>query len=63
MKSDIPIEPEAFSIEQACAVAGVGKTKIYELVGSRALKTRRLGRRRLVLRRELQEFLETLPSE
>ena len=60
MKSDIPIEPEALSIEQACAFTGLGKTKIYELIGSRALKTRRLGRRRLVLRRDLQEFLETL---
>ena len=63
MKSDITVEPEALSIEQACAATGLGKTKIYELVGSRALKTRRLGRRRLVLRRDLQEFLETLPSE
>ena len=63
MKSDIPIEPEALSIAQACAVTGVGKTKLYELIDSRTLKTRRLGRRRLVLRRDLQEFLETLPSE
>jgi excisionase family DNA binding protein len=60
MKSDIPIEPAALSIEQACAFTGLGKTKIYELIGARALKTRRLGRRRLVLRRDLQEFLETL---
>lgn len=60
MKSGIPIEPEALSIEQACAFAGIGKTKLYELLSSRVLKTRRLGRRRLVLRRDLQEFLETL---
>jgi excisionase family DNA binding protein len=60
MKSDILVEPEVLSIEQTCAVTGLGKTKIYELIGSRALKTRRLGRRRLVLRRDLQEFLETL---
>jgi len=63
MKTTIPVEPEALSVEQACAITGLGKTKIYELVGSRALKTRRLGRRRLVLRRDLQEFLEKLPSE
>jgi excisionase family DNA binding protein len=60
MKPDVSLEPEALSIEQACTVSGLGKTKIYELIGSRALKTRRLGRRRLVLRRDLQEFLETL---
>ena len=63
MKSDIPIEPEALSIAQACAITGLGKTKLYELIDSRTLKARRLGRRRLVLRRDLQEFLETLPSE
>ena len=63
MKSDIAVEPEALSIAQACAVTGLGKTKIYELIDSRTLKTRRLGRRRLVLRRDLQEFLQTLPTE
>jgi excisionase family DNA binding protein len=63
MKSDITVEPEALSIEQACAATGLGKTKIYELIGSHTLKTRRLGRRRLVLRRDLQLFLETLPTE
>jgi excisionase family DNA binding protein len=62
MKSDIAIEPEALSVAQACAILGLGKTKLYELIDSRALKARRLGRRRLVLRRDLQEFLESLPS-
>ena len=63
MKTSIPVEPEAFSVDQACAVAGVGKTKFYEIVAAGTLKTRRLGRRRLVLRRDLQLFLETLPTE
>jgi excisionase family DNA binding protein len=63
MQSDIPVESEALSIAQACAVTGLGKTKLYELIASRTLKARRLGRRRLVLRRDLQEFLESLPSE
>jgi excisionase family DNA binding protein len=62
MMSDIPIEPEALSVAQACAILGLGKTKVYELIDSRALKARRLGRRRLILRRDLQEFLEALPS-
>ena len=38
MKCDIPIEPAALSIEQACAFTGLGKTKFYELIGLRALK-------------------------
>ena len=48
MKSDIPIEPEALSIEQACAFTGIGKTKIYELIGSRALKNASVGTAALV---------------
>jgi excisionase family DNA binding protein len=63
MKPTIHIEPEALSIEQTCALTNLGKTKVYALIASRTLKTRRLGRRRLVLRHDLQEFLETLPFE
>ena len=63
MKTTIPVEPEALSVDQACAVVGLGKTKFYEIVAAGTLKTRRLGRRRLVLRRDLQLFLETLPTE
>jgi excisionase family DNA binding protein len=63
MKSDIPIEREALSIEQACAVAGLGKTKFYEIVAAGTLKTRRLGRRRLILVTDLRSFLRSLPTK
>jgi excisionase family DNA binding protein len=63
MKPDVSIEPEALSVAQVCAILNLGKTKLYQLFDSRALKTRRVGRRRLVLRRDLLEFLETLPSD
>jgi excisionase family DNA binding protein len=63
MKSDIPIEREALSIEQACAVASLGKTKFYEIVAAGTLKTRRLGRRRLILVTDLRSFLRSLPTK
>jgi excisionase family DNA binding protein len=63
MKSDIPIEREALSIEQACAVASLGKTKLYEIVAAGTLKTRRLGRRRLILVTDLRSFLRSLPTK
>jgi excisionase family DNA binding protein len=63
MKTRATIEREGLSIAEACAAAGIGRTKLYEAIRDARLKTRRLGRRRLVLRRDLQEFLERLPSE
>ena len=63
MDTGTTIEREGLSIAEACAAAGIGRTKLYEAIADARLKTRRLGRRRLVLRRDLQEFLETLPTE
>ena len=63
MKTTIPVEPEALSVDQACAVVGLGKTKFYEIVAAGTLKTRRLGRRRLILMTDLREFLHALPTE
>ena len=63
MNTSTTIEREGLSIAEACAAAGIGRTKLYEAIADARLKTRRLGRRRLVLRRDLQEFLETVPSE
>ena len=63
MKSNIPVEPEALSVEQACAIANFGRTKFYEIVAAGNLKTRRLGRRRLILMQDLREFLHSLPTE
>ena len=64
MKSDTsPIKRKSHSIKQTCEETGLGKTKVYELIGSGALKSRRVGRRRIVLDDELCEFLESLPTE
>ena len=63
MNTSTTIEREGLSISEACAAAGIGRTKLYEAIADARLKTRRLGRRRLVLRRDLLEFLEGLPRE
>jgi hypothetical protein len=64
-KSDIPVafEPEVLPLDQFFAFIGVGPTKGYELIKSGALKTRKLGRKRLGLIREGREFLNSLPTE
>ena len=37
------------SISEACRMLGIGRTTLYQLIGSGRLKTIRIGRRRLVV--------------
>jgi excisionase family DNA binding protein len=62
MNSGTP-EPqrEGLSVPEACRVAGIGRTKIYEAISAGSLKARKLGKRTLVLRADLQQFLSDLP--
>ena len=55
------IEREGLSIPQACSVAGVGRTKIYEAIAMGSLKARKIGKRTIILRTDLHEFLQALP--
>jgi excisionase family DNA binding protein len=51
------------TIAEACEVTGLGRTKLYELIGDGHLATTTVGRRRLVLVRSLLSLLETHSSE
>ncbi|MGL3107196.1 helix-turn-helix domain-containing protein [Bradyrhizobium sp. BR 1432] len=46
------------TIDEACQATGLGRTKLYELIGAGKLDTRSVGRRRLVLVSSLQALLE-----
>ena len=50
------------TIEEACEVTGLGRTKVYELIGSGQLVTATIGRRRLVMVRSLVALLSTTRS-
>jgi len=39
----------ACTITEACEASGIGRTKLYELIGNGRLETTTIGRRRLVL--------------
>ena len=63
MTSDFPSSHrEGLSIAEACAVAGIGRTKIYQAISKGTLKARKCGKRTLVLRDDLREFLVALPD-
>ncbi|PIT00761.1 hypothetical protein TSA1_08220 [Bradyrhizobium nitroreducens] len=50
------------TVDEACVVTGLGRTKVYELIGSGRLVTTTVGRRRLVTVRSLLELVDTSSS-
>jgi excisionase family DNA binding protein len=55
-------EPFAYTIAEACAVARIGRTALYEAIRSGDLRARKRGRRTLVVRDDLKKFIESLPA-
>jgi len=52
----------ALTIEETCVATGLGKTKLYEHIGSGQLKARKVGKRTLILKADLEEFLDNLQA-
>jgi excisionase family DNA binding protein len=52
---------EGLTVSEACAMAGLGRTKIYEAISKGQLKARKCGKRTIILVDELRQFLESLP--
>jgi excisionase family DNA binding protein len=52
---------EGLSIVEACQVAGIGRTKLYEAISDGSLPARKYGKRTIILRADLQSFLNALP--
>jgi excisionase family DNA binding protein len=56
------IAREGFSIAEACAVAGIGRTKLYQAIADGTLLARKFGKRTIILRTDLRAFLASLPA-
>ena len=52
----------SLSIEEARAATGLGRTKLYQLINSGELKARKIGKRTIILRDDLDAFLSGLES-
>lgn len=50
----------SLSIEEACSATGLGRTKIYQLIKSGELKAHKIGKRTVILKDDLEEFLNNL---
>ena len=51
----------AFSLAEAASAIGVGTSTLHELIATGKLPVRKLGRRSLVLREDLEDYLQGLP--
>ena len=61
MNNSLDIRREGLSVVEACSIAGIGRTKIYHAITTGALRARKLGKRTIILRSDLNEFLTSLP--
>lgn len=52
----------SLSIEETITATGIGRTKLYQLIGSGALKAKKIGARTIILKSDLEEFLKNLQS-
>lgn len=57
MKSD----PIAYTIPEAVQASGIGRSTLYEKIADGSLPARKLGRRTLILRADLEAMISSLP--
>lgn len=55
------ITPLAFTIPTAVKASGIGRTRMYELIGAGTIEARKAGTRTLVMTDSLRAYLSTLP--
>jgi excisionase family DNA binding protein len=54
----IKIDPAALPIAVAVAYSGLSRTRLYSLMGTGEIEAVKIGKRRLVLRKSIDEFIE-----
>jgi excisionase family DNA binding protein len=55
------IEKHGLTILEACTFSGIGKTKLYEAIASGRLPAHKAGKRTLILKDDLRDYLSSLP--
>ena len=52
----------AISVNETCDALGLGRTKVYELIKSKKLVSKKVGNRRLILIQSVTDFLASQVS-
>lgn len=52
----------AYTVKEALEAIGIGQTKLYKEIAAGRLKARKLGHRTLILKADLEAFLNALPA-
>lgn len=52
----------SYSIEEAKAATGLGRTRLYDAINQGLLAAKKYGKRTIILRADLEEFLFNLES-
>jgi excisionase family DNA binding protein len=64
MNTTIPFrERISCTIPEACSATGIGRSKLYEAIASGQVATSKVGGRRLVLVRSLEDLVATCSRE
>ncbi|OAM77649.1 hypothetical protein A3840_08895 [Devosia elaeis] len=53
--------PIAYGVSDTCRLLGIGRTTFYRLAKEGTIKTRKLGARTVVLAKDLEMMLSSLP--
>jgi excisionase family DNA binding protein len=56
------VEPLMYEVDEAARALRLSRTRIYELIRSKRLRTVKLGRRRLIPVAALAEYVASLPE-
>ncbi|WP_254305480.1 helix-turn-helix domain-containing protein [Sphingopyxis sp. BSNA05] len=51
------LQPLAYSINEACRVSSLGRTRIYQLIGEKRLQVRKIGKRTLIPAASLRNLI------
>ncbi|NRD88531.1 excisionase [Sphingopyxis sp. BSNA05] len=51
------MQPLAYSINEACRVSSLGRTRIYQLIGEKRLQVRKIGKRTLIPAASLRNLI------
>lgn len=56
------MDPVAYSVSDVLKLVGISRSKFYQLVNAGQIKVRKIGNRTIILARDLNTWLDSLPS-